>query len=120
VREVMLAHPALVPIVATQRFDGRSAYRGAEVVCGALRATGMADRDVLAAFAALTSFTVGSVQRELGGTEATSRPGLAALPAAEFPNMVALFGALITRDAEQDFRDGLQLIIDAISTRVPE
>jgi AcrR family transcriptional regulator len=118
VRDVMLAHPALVPILATQRLDGESAYRGAEVVCGALRARGMADHDVLAAFATLTSFTVGSVQRQLGG-QATSRPGLATLPAAEFPNMLALLGALVSRDADRDFRDGLQLIIDAIGARMP-
>lgn len=119
VRDVMLAHPMLVPIIANQRLDGRSAYRGAEVVCSALRATGMSDPDVLTAFATLTSFTVGSVQRELGTKEATSRPGLAALPAAEFPNVVALFGPLVAREAAQDFSDGLQLVIDAIASRVP-
>jgi len=119
VRGVMLAHPALVPIIATQRLDTRSAYRGAEVVCGALRATGMADKDVLSAFTTLTSFTVGSVQRELGGKDATSRPGLAALPAAEFPTVVALFGALVSRDAAQDFDEGLRLLIDALALRVP-
>ena len=119
VRDVMLAHPTLVPIIANQRLDGRSAYRGAEVVCGALRATGMADRDVLTAFATLTSFTVGSVQRELAAESATVRPGLAALPAAEFPNVVALFGPLVTGDPAQDFSDGLRLVIDGIASRVP-
>ena len=79
----------------------------------------MSDRDVLTAFATLTSFTVGSVQRELATKEATARPGLAALPAAEFPNVVELFGPLVTGDPTQDFDDGLQLLIDAIATRAP-
>jgi len=119
VREVMLKHPTLVPIIANQRLDRRSAYRGAEVVCGALRATGMADRDVITSFAAVTSFTVGSVQRELAAVDSGARPGLASLPAAEFPNVISLFGPLVTGDVEQDFCDGLQLVIDAIATRMP-
>lgn len=119
VREVMLKHPTLVPIIANQRLDGRSAYRGAEVVCAALRAAGMPDRDVITSFATLTSFTVGSVQRELAAMDSVARPGLASLPAAEFPTVVSLFGPLVAGDAEQNFRDGLQLVIDAIATRLP-
>jgi AcrR family transcriptional regulator len=119
VREVMLKHPTLVPIIANQRLDRRSAYRGAEVVCGALRATGMSDRDVITSFGAVTSFTVGSVQRELAAVDSGAWPGLASLPAAEFPNVISLFGPLVTGDAQQDFCDGLQLLIDAIATRIP-
>jgi hypothetical protein len=115
----MLKHPTLVPIIAHQRLDGRSAYRGAEVVCAALRATRMPDREVITSFATLTSFTVGSVQRELAAIDSPARPGLSSLPAAEFPNVVSLFGPLVARDPEQDFCDGLQLVIDAIATRVP-
>jgi AcrR family transcriptional regulator len=66
VRDVMLAHPALTPILAGQRVDVTSAYRGAEVVFGALRGAGLADEDVVTAFRALAAFTVGSVQREIG------------------------------------------------------
>jgi AcrR family transcriptional regulator len=119
VREVMLRHPTLVPIIANQRLDRTSAYRGAEVVCGALRANGLPDREVITSFATLTSFTVGSVQRELAALGSPARPGLASLPATDFPNVVSLFGPLISGDAEQNFTDGLQLVIDAIATRMP-
>jgi AcrR family transcriptional regulator len=121
VREVMLAHPALVPIVATQRIDGTAAYRGAELVFAALHAEGLPDGDVLAAFNALTSFTVGCVQRE-GGVDpeaGASLPALAALPPDEFPHVVGLTQALVARDAAHDFADGLRLIIDGIATRMP-
>ncbi|MBI2695743.1 TetR/AcrR family transcriptional regulator [Mycobacterium nebraskense] len=120
VREVMLKHPTLVPIIANQRLDTTAAYRGAEVVCAALRAAGMPDRDVITSFATVTSFTVGSVQRELAAMDSATRPGLAALPAAEFPNVFSLFGPLVTGDAGQHFYDGLQMVIDAIDTRVPK
>jgi len=119
VRDVMLKHPTLVPIIANQRLDRRSAYRGAEVVCAALRPTGMPDREVITSFATLTSFTVGSVQRELAAMDSAARPGLASLPTAEFPNVVSLFGPRVASDAERDFRDGLQLVIDAIAARMP-
>jgi hypothetical protein len=119
VREVMLKHPTLVPIIANQRLDTMAAYRGAEVVCAALRATGMSDREVITSFATLTSFTVGSVQRELAAMDSATRPGLAVLPVAEFPNVVSLFGPLVIGDAGQNFCDGLQLVIGAIDTRVP-
>lgn len=120
VREVMLKYPALVPIIANQRLDTSAAYRGAEVVCAALRAVGMSDREVVTSFATLTAFTVGSVQRELAAMESAARPGLATLPVAEFPNVVALFGPLVTGDAGENYYDGLQLVIDAIDTRVPK
>ncbi|ORV54300.1 hypothetical protein AWC05_16945 [Mycobacterium florentinum] len=120
VREVMLKHPTLVPIIANQRLDTTAAYRGAEVVCAALRAVGMPDRDVITSFATLTSFTVGSVQRELAAMDSAARPVLAALPVAEFPNVVSLFGPLVTGDPGQHFCDGLQMVIGAIDTRVPK
>lgn len=85
VRDVMLKHPTLVPIIANQRLDRTSAYRGAEVVCGALRANGLPDPEVITSFATLTSFTVGSVQRELAARGSSARPGLASLPASDFP-----------------------------------
>jgi AcrR family transcriptional regulator len=119
VRQVMLKHPTLVPIIATQRLDRRSAYRGAEVVCAALGTTGMSDREVITSFATLTSFTVGSVQRELAATRSAARAGLADLPITEFPNVVSLFAEADVGDVEQDFCDGLQLVIDAIAIRVP-
>jgi AcrR family transcriptional regulator len=119
VREVMLKYPTLAPIIANQRLDTRAAYRGAEVVCAALRSAGMSDPEVITSFATLTSFTVGSVQRELAALESSARPGLATLPVAEFPNVVSLFGPLVTGDPGQHFGDGLRLVIDAIDTRMP-
>lgn len=120
VRDVMLAHPALAPILATQRIDGTAAYRGAELVFAALRAESVPDADILTAFAGLTSFTIGAVQREIGMAAqagGASLPALAALPPADFPHVVALAGGLVARDPAKDFADGLRLILDGIATR---
>jgi AcrR family transcriptional regulator len=118
VRAAMLEHPALVPIIATQRLHGRSAHRGAEAVFAALGATGLPDSDTLAAFAALTSFTVGSVQRELGTASPTTAPDLAALGPAEFPYASALLRELATHEPLRDFEDGLRFVVDGIAARI--
>jgi AcrR family transcriptional regulator len=119
VRRMFLEHPELVAIVAGQRMDGIAAYRGAELVLGALRRAGMADREAVAAFNALSSFTVGSVQREVGlrqrGAEALV--AISELSADEFGNVVDLAGFLVTRDPEHDFEVGLDLLLRGVANR---
>jgi AcrR family transcriptional regulator len=119
VRRVFLEHPELVPIVATQRIDGIAAYRGAELVLRALRRAGLSDQDAVSAFDALTSLTIGSVQRETGLNALSSRalPGIRELPRDQFGNVISLAGELVTRDAERNFETGLDLLIRGIASR---
>lgn len=119
VRRAFLDHPELVPIVATQRVDGLAAYRGAEIVFGALREAGLDDGRVVSAFGALTSYTVGATQREIGLTGRATRgrttlPGLAALPGESFENVIALAGRLATRDFDAEFSTGLDLLVTGL------
>jgi AcrR family transcriptional regulator len=118
VRRVFLAHPELLPIVATQRIDGIAAYRGAELVLGALREAGLEDRRAVSVFSVLTSFTIGAAMREsgLGQRGVDSLPGLKQLPPGEFANVIGLAGLMMTRDAEQEFEAGLELLISGIET----
>jgi AcrR family transcriptional regulator len=119
VRQVFLQHPELVPIVATQRIDGIAAYRGAEIVLGALRRAGLGDHDVISAFDALTSLTIGSVQRETGLNAHSSKSltGIRDLPRDEFGNVISLAGELMTRDPERDFEVGLDLLVRGIASK---
>jgi AcrR family transcriptional regulator len=119
VRRVFLEHPELVPIVATQRIDGIAAWRGAELVLGALRRAGLSDQDAVSAFDALTSLTIGSVQRETGLNALSSKalPGIRELPRNQFGNVISLAGELVTRDAERNFETGLDLLIRGIASR---
>jgi AcrR family transcriptional regulator len=118
-RRVFLAHPELVAIVATQRMDGVAAYRGAELALSALRQAGMPDREAVGAFNALSSFTVGSVQREIGlrSADREGLPAIHGLPQDGFPHVIALAGLLATRDPEHDFELGLDLLIRGIAGR---
>lgn len=118
VRRVFLTHPELVAIVAGQRMDGIAAYRGAELVLGALRQAGIRDRDAVSAFNALSAFTVGSVQREIGlRTQGEALPAIGGLPADAFPHVIGLAGLLMTRDPEHDFELGLDLLIRGVASR---
>jgi AcrR family transcriptional regulator len=119
VRRVFLGHPELIPIVATQRLEGLAAYRGAEAVFAALRKAGLADREVVNGFDALTAFTIGSVQRETGlRTRGTgSLPGIRELPAEDFGHVISLAGPLVTRDPERGFDAGLDLLIRGLRSQ---
>lgn len=116
VRGAFLAHPDLIPIASGPRIEGIGAYRGAESVFGALAAAGLDDSQVVMAFDALVSFTVGFVQREVGldRSAADPLPGLRKLPRDEFPNVIGLAGHLVTRDMDSGFHAGLGLLIGGI------
>jgi AcrR family transcriptional regulator len=119
VRRAFLEHPELVPIVAAHRVDGLSAYRGAEIIFGALREAGLDDAQLISAFSALTSYTVGATQREIGlaGRAASGRstlPGITALPGEDFNHVIGLAGRLATRDFDAEFAAGLDLLITGL------
>jgi len=116
VRRVFLEHPELVRIVAAGRLGGTAAYRGAEIVFGALRSAGLSDAEAVSAFGALTSFTVGSTQREIGlrAPARAALPGIEALPAEEFGHVIGVAGLLATRHPDDDFETGLDLLITGI------
>jgi AcrR family transcriptional regulator len=119
VREVFVEHPELIPIVGAQRVDGIAAYRGAELVLGALREAGLSDPDVVSAFDALTSLVLGSAHRQASlrapGTPALG--GIQELSRDEFGNVISLAGQIMTRDPARDFEVGLDLLIRGIASR---
>jgi hypothetical protein len=118
VRRMFLEHPELLPIAASQRLEGIGVYRAAELVFEAFRRAGLDDQQVVAAFDAVTSFTIGAAQRETGirphGAE--SLPGIGALPPAQFGNVISLAGMLMTRDPEREFEAGLDLLVRGIES----
>jgi AcrR family transcriptional regulator len=117
VRQVFVEHPELLPIVASQRLEGVGVYRGAERVFAALRGAGLDGEQAVAAFDALTSFTIGMAERETGIRPQGGLPGIRTLPHEEFPNVIELAGQLMTRDSERSFEAGLELILRGIETQ---
>jgi AcrR family transcriptional regulator len=119
VRLRFLEHPELVPLVASQRMDGVAAYRGAELVLGALREAGLPDRDVVSVFNALSSYTFGSVLREVGlaTRHASAVATVGELPLDAFPHVIELTGLLMVRDPEHDFEVGLEMLLSGVAHR---
>jgi AcrR family transcriptional regulator len=121
VREVFLAHPELIPIVANQRIDGSAAYRGAEVMFDALQQAGVGDESIVSVFDAMVSFTIGSAEREAGLRRGgQSLPGIRQLEPQLHPHTIRLAGLLATRDPERDFELGLDLLIGGLEALARE
>jgi AcrR family transcriptional regulator len=111
-------HPWLADIAAREHLNAVAAYRGAEVVLGALRRAGLDDDTAVSAFVALTSYVVGFVQREHGsGHQARRLTAIDELPRDEFPHIAGLAGSLVIADRERHFEDGLDLLIRGIESR---
>lgn len=118
--QVFLDHPELARIVASQPVDGVAAYRGAEVVLAALRRAGLSDDDAVAAFDALSSYTIGFTQRELSRLETYVPPAdrlaeIRTLSPEEFPHVRDMAEPMVARDSSRNFDRGLQVLIRGIA-----
>lgn len=122
VRQTFLDHPELARIVAIQPIDGIAAYRGAEVVFGAFARGGLSDTEAVAAFETLTSFTAGFTLREAARTAEPAHQTdplrtIRSLPAEDFGHVIGVVGLMAARGGEQQFEDGLALVMAGIAAR---
>ena len=124
VHQVFSTHPELAQITATQPIDGLAAYRGAEVVLGALRRAGFGDEEAVGAFDALVCYTAGFTQRQIAFETPTVPSAdrlrrLHHLPPDDFPNLVDLAPQFVSPRADDRFEQGLALLIDGLAHRAP-
>ena len=122
VRRIFLDHPELADVVARQHLNSVAAYRGAEVVLGAVRRAGLSDAQAVSAFVSLTAFTTGLAQREAHATERSAQQAqrlmaIHSLPADEFRNVVELGPLMVVGESERHFEDGLDLMIRGIAAQ---
>ncbi|HEY4411040.1 MAG TPA: TetR/AcrR family transcriptional regulator C-terminal domain-containing protein [Acidimicrobiia bacterium] len=120
VHEEWLAHPELAQIAVAQPIDSLAAYRGAEVVLGALRRAGFGPEEAVDAFEVLVCFTAGFTLRQLAFDKpATSAPKrlrrLAGLPGDDFPNIVELAPVFAARTVQRRFDDALEVVLRGLS-----
>jgi TetR/AcrR family tetracycline transcriptional repressor len=120
VHEVWLAHPEMAQIAVAQPLDSLAAYRGAEVVLGALRRAGFGPEETVDAFEVLVCFTAGFTLRQLAfDAPATSAPKrlrrLAGLPGDDFPNIVALAPLFAARTVQRRFDDAFDVVLRGLS-----
>ena len=120
VHDVWLRHPEMAQIAAAQPIDSLAAYRGAEVVLGALRRAGFGPEETVDAFEVLVCFTAGFTLRLLAfDAPVTSAPkrlrSLAGLPADDFPNIVELAPVFAARNVQRRFDDALAVVLRGLS-----
>jgi AcrR family transcriptional regulator len=121
VRATFIDHPELARIVALQPVEGVAAYRGAEVVFAAFAQAGLDERQAVTAFESLTSFTAGFTLRDAARVSGSTRDplrGIRGLPADEFRHLAGVAGALAMRGGDQQFEDGLALVIAGIAAQI--
>jgi AcrR family transcriptional regulator len=122
VHDLLLEHPELVEIAARQHVAGEAAYRGAEVVLGALRRAGIEGEAAASAFATLFAFTLGFVQQQAqsaaeGASLARRASVLERLPVDDFENLSRLGGVFLLRHSDRHFEDGLDVIIRGLTSK---
>jgi TetR/AcrR family transcriptional regulator, tetracycline repressor protein len=120
-RRVYLSHPAMARMLSVSPEVLGNHERIAEALLGALRASGLSERDASLAYHANVNYVAGvsSLDAELpaeGGGYDSWRRAYASLPEEQFPNCVAAAPHLFPDDDAQ-FEFGLELLIEAIAAR---
>ena len=118
---LLQAHPELAEIATRQHLNGTNSYAAAEVVLRALGRAGITGAAAAGAFNALLSYTMGFTQRQTGAHSAeTLAERLAVveeLPEHSFANVRELGETFLLRHGEEQFEDGLSLLIEGIEAR---
>jgi hypothetical protein len=117
------AHPAAIPLVLTRRASSATGFAVADALIAALGRGGLSDTDRLSAFHAVFALIVGAVQAELAGPftrgrdagDAAARIGSAA--GAAHPHVEALSHVARGLSVEDDFAQGLRMLLDGIALR---
>ncbi len=117
------AHPAAIPLVLTRRTSSATGFAVVDALIAALGRGGLSDVDRLAAFHAVFALVVGAAQAELAGPftrgrdagDAAARIGSTAGEA--HPHIEALSHVAEGVTVEQDFAQGLRMLLDGIAAR---
>jgi AcrR family transcriptional regulator len=128
-RTVLLAHPAIVPIVQSRPLLGPAGLRSANAVLGVFRRAGFSPEQAVLLYRQFVRFSLALITLEIeAGPELTpeqwreqarlARITFETLPAEEFPHLVEAapqFGA--PHDPERAFESGLDLFIAGLEHR---
>ncbi len=117
------AHPAAIPLVLTRRTSSATGFAVADALIAALGRGGLSDADRLSAFHAVFALVVGAAQAELAGPftrgrdagDAAARIGSAA--GAAHAHVEALSHVAEEVSVEEDFAQGLRMLLDGIAAR---
>jgi len=121
--QALHAHPGVIPLILTRRSRAPSALRVAEALLNALARSGRRKLDLLFAFRAVTSLIMGMAQNDLAGPLAV-RPGdskkatisrILALPATQYPHLLAIARVTARSSAQAEFDAALDLLLAGLA-----
>ena len=117
------AHPAAIPLVLTRRTSSATGFAAADALIAALARGRLKDPDRLAAFHAVFAFVVGAAQAELAGPLTRGRDAgdaaarIGSVAGTTYPNVEALSHVAKAVSVEEDFEQGLRMLLDGIAAR---
>jgi AcrR family transcriptional regulator len=123
-REWLLRHPSLVRLRGQEAIVRPSAFRVSEHLMAMLLEAGLSPEDAARSFRVLFTYVFGSALVSPGEPDDAQRRGVHAalltLPEDEFPALrTAAPHAADALGGEEQFRYGLELILDGIEARLP-
>ncbi len=123
-RAELARHPALVELRLRRPILRPDALRFSEAALGILNVAGMPLPEAARCFRLLFTYTLGflalSPAERFPTARAEARAALSALDPAAFPNLTAAADAAVeAMGGDEQFLHGLELILDAIATRLP-
>jgi hypothetical protein len=117
------AHPAAIPLVLTRRTSSATGFAVVDALIAALGRGGLSDSDHLSAFHAVFALVVGAAQAELAGPFTRGRDAgdaaarIRATAGTTHPNVQALSHVAEEVSVEEDFAQGLRMLLDGIAAR---
>ena len=122
-RQVLLDHPAVVPLLTSGQLLGPNAMHSREVGVRTGLDAGLSPEHAVQAYLLLAHFVIGSALFDSSAASRTKKRRtamtdlFAALPADRFPTVVGLAEGLNTPDADAKFDFGLGALLDGLEVR---
>ncbi len=126
-RRVLLAHPNAVPLLVTRSPRSQPALAPIEASVRSLRKAGFDPPTALDGYRVLISFTVGYLLQEVSRFDETNVDpdswgtgfyGLSELTSEETPHLLELAPVALQRQADEQFAEGLTLVLEGLSMRL--
>lgn len=123
--QAVRAHPHAIPLVLIRRSRSPAVFAIAEALLAPLARAGLAGKELLVAFRAVTALVLGLAQGELAGPLALKAGESAsetiarfrALPAERFPQLKDLAAVAAGTTAEEEFDACIEVLIRGIEAR---
>jgi AcrR family transcriptional regulator len=118
-REVVCAHRDVVPLLVRHRHASPASLRWIETMLTVLDTAGFAGRRRVLAQRTLVSFLIGALQNEYHGPlSGAGTAAMAGLSTSDFPLLAATAAEARLVPAEEEFHEGLRIVLRGLERRV--